>query len=142
MEMETSDEDDEDGQITKEEQEEERERRLLGNEKASLQEEQITVLDLEKIRLDRDSLAKHCLAPWFEDYVKGAFTTLIFVMHCSVYVVQHVDERIGAWVRYLIGQEGSQPIYRICEISSTLSTRLKSAFVFELIWSLKIWLPI
>lgn len=70
MEMETSDEDDEDGQITREEQEEERERRIL--EKYNPQEENITVEDLDRIRLSRDALAKYCLAPWFEDYAKGA----------------------------------------------------------------------
>lgn len=69
MDMETADEDDEDGQITREEQEEERERRILG--KHNPEEEKITVLDLEKIRLTRDALAKNCLSPWFEDYVKG-----------------------------------------------------------------------
>lgn len=70
MDMETSDEDDEDGQITREEQEEERERRILG--KHNPEEEKITVLDLEKIRLTRDALAKNCLSTWFEDYVKGS----------------------------------------------------------------------
>lgn len=88
MEMETSDEDDEDGQITREEQEEERERRLLGNEKANFQEERITVLDLERVRLTRDALAKHCLAPWFEDYVKGkseVHSALLFeTLGCSI----------------------------------------------------------
>jgi RNA polymerase-associated protein RTF1 len=69
MEMETSDEEAEDGQITKFEQEEEKERKLLGVAPPS--DEPMTLDDLNKVRLTRDALAKHFLAPWFEDYVKG-----------------------------------------------------------------------
>jgi RNA polymerase-associated protein RTF1 len=69
MEMETSDEEAEDGQITKFEQEEEKERKLLGM--ALTNDEPMTLGDLNKVRLTRDALAKHFLAPWFEDYVKG-----------------------------------------------------------------------
>lgn len=69
MEMETSDEEAEDGQITKFEQEEEKERKLLGITLPS--NEPMTMEDLNKLRLSRDILAKHFLAPWFEDYVKG-----------------------------------------------------------------------
>ncbi|KAH8978185.1 plus-3-domain-containing protein [Lactarius akahatsu] len=85
MEMETSD-DEEDGQITKFEQEEEKERKLFGM--AHPNDEPMTLEDLNKARLTRDSLAKHFLAPWFEDYVKGAY------------------------VRYLVGPDK----YRIYEI--------------------------
>ncbi|KAA1472016.1 plus-3-domain-containing protein [Dentipellis sp. KUC8613] len=93
MDMETSSGEEEDGQISKFEQEEEKELKLLG--KAHPDDEKMTVEDLQKATLTRDLLAKHCLAPWFEDYVKGA------------------------WVRYLIGQDtNSQPIYRICEIEN------------------------
>jgi RNA polymerase-associated protein RTF1 len=72
MEMETSDEEAEDGQITKFEQEEEKERKLLGM--ALTLDEPMTLGDLNKVRLTRDALAKHFLAPWFEDYVKGTAT--------------------------------------------------------------------
>ncbi|KAH9017356.1 plus-3-domain-containing protein [Lactarius deliciosus] len=85
MEMETSD-DEEDGQITKFEQEEEKERKLFGM--AHPNDEPMSLEDLNKARLTRDSLAKHFLAPWFEDYVKGAY------------------------VRYLVGPDK----YRIYEI--------------------------
>jgi RNA polymerase-associated protein RTF1 len=34
------------------------------------------------------------MAPWFEDYVKGG------------------------WVRYLIGQENNEPVYRLCEVTN------------------------
>ncbi|KAH9052380.1 plus-3-domain-containing protein [Lactarius vividus] len=85
MEMETSD-DEEDGQITKFEQEEEKERKLFGM--AHPNDEPMTLEDLNKVRLTRDSLAKHFLAPWFGDYVKGAY------------------------VRYLVGPDK----YRIYEI--------------------------
>ncbi|KAI0294711.1 hypothetical protein B0F90DRAFT_1820998 [Multifurca ochricompacta] len=87
MEMETSDEEAEDGQITKFEQEEEKERKLLGM--AHPNDEPMVLEDLNRVRLTRDALAKHFLAPWFEDYVKGAF------------------------VRYLVGVDK----YRIYEIS-------------------------
>ncbi len=69
MEMETSDDEAEDGQITKIEQEEEKERKLLGM--TATNDEPMTITDLNKVRLTRDVLAKHFLAPWFEDYVKG-----------------------------------------------------------------------
>ena len=76
MEMETSDEEAEDGQITKFEQEEEKERKLLGMTVAS--DEPMTIADLNKVRLTRDALAKHFLAPWFEDYVKGTARAVFF----------------------------------------------------------------
>lgn len=57
----SSDESSEDGEIDKREEELEAERK----------EEQITVADLSKARITRDMLAKYCLAPWFEDFVKG-----------------------------------------------------------------------
>jgi len=90
MEMETSDDEAEDGQITKFEQEEEKERKLLGMKLHS--NEPTTMEDLNKVRLTRDALAKHFLTPWFEDYAKGAY------------------------VRYLVGADK----YRIYEISQVL----------------------
>lgn len=76
MEMETSDEEAEDGQITKFEQEEEKERKLLGMTVTN--DEPMTIADLNNVRLTRDALAKHFLAPWFEDYVKGTANALFF----------------------------------------------------------------
>src|SRR5258708_40271240 len=67
MEMETSDEEAEDGQITRFEQEEEQEHKLLGMTVNN--NEPMTIADLNKVRLTRDSLAKHFLAPWFQDYI-------------------------------------------------------------------------
>ena len=69
MEMETSDDEAEDGQITKVEQEEEKERKLFGMTHPN--DEPMTLEDLNKARLTRDFLAKHFLNPWFEEYVKG-----------------------------------------------------------------------
>ncbi|KAI0672359.1 plus-3-domain-containing protein [Trametes maxima] len=89
MDMETS-EDEEDGQITKYDEEEERDRKLYG--KSNPEDEPITLEDLDKCRVTRNQIAKLCMAPWFEDYVKGG------------------------WVRYLIGQESGVPVYRICEV--------------------------
>jgi RNA polymerase-associated protein RTF1 len=91
MEMETSDDEAEDGQITKFEQEEEKERKLFGM--AHPNDEPMTLQDLNKARLTRDFLAKHFLNPWFEDYVKGAY------------------------VRYLVGPDK----YRIYEIHQAQS---------------------
>ncbi|KAI6115353.1 hypothetical protein EDD16DRAFT_1595144 [Pisolithus croceorrhizus] len=91
MDMETSSGEEEDGQISKYEEEEERERKLY-SKKSDPDDEPITLSDLGTCRLTRDMLAKYCMAPWFEDYVKGA------------------------WVRYLIGNEDNQPVYRLCEI--------------------------
>lgn len=65
----SSDESSEDGEIDKREEELDAERK----------EEQVTVTDLSKARITRDMLAKYCLAPWFEDFVKGAF---IYLMVC------------------------------------------------------------
>jgi RNA polymerase-associated protein RTF1 len=75
MEMETADEE-EDGQITKVEQEEEKERKLLGM--ALPNDGPMTMEDLNKVRLTRDALAKHFLAPWFEDYIKGIISTTLW----------------------------------------------------------------
>jgi RNA polymerase-associated protein RTF1 len=69
MEMETSSDEEEDGQISKFEEEEEKDRKLLG--KSNSEDEPITLEDLNKCRITRDSLAKWCMSPWFEDYVKG-----------------------------------------------------------------------
>lgn len=68
--MEISDDESEDGQITKTDQEEEKVDKLLS--KASIPDDQpMGIKDLETCRLTRDMLAKYCLAPWFEDYVQG-----------------------------------------------------------------------
>ena len=77
MEMETSDEEAEDGQITKLDQEEEKERKLLG--KTVPNDEPMTIADLNKVRLTRDVLAKHFLAPWFKEYVKGVASAVFLL---------------------------------------------------------------
>ncbi|KAI5120538.1 hypothetical protein M0805_004546 [Coniferiporia weirii] len=92
MDMEMSSEDEEDGQISKQEQQEERESRLLNKVKSD--DDELTLEDLERCQLSRNNLVKFSKMPWFEEYTKGA------------------------WVRYLIGQDQGQPIYRICEITS------------------------
>ncbi|KAH6910707.1 hypothetical protein BKA70DRAFT_1271306 [Coprinopsis sp. MPI-PUGE-AT-0042] len=102
--MDISDEDSEDGQITKSDQEEERERRLLGlTSKKEVVEDNspATVEDFNRCRLTRDLVAKWCMAPWFDKYVQDA------------------------WVRYLIGNREGEAIYRMCAIQgiSTESTK-------------------
>lgn len=111
MEMETDSEDEEDGQITKHDEEEEKDRKRFGKVEPS-DDEPVTMEDIMKCRLTRTMLAKYCMSPWFEDYIKG--------MPCfrlSVGVDAHGCQ--GAWVRYLIGQENGVGIYRVCEITST-----------------------
>jgi RNA polymerase-associated protein RTF1 len=70
MDMDTSSGEEEDGQITKYEEEEEKDRKLFSKQ-PNPDDEPITLGDLSSCRLTRDMLAKHCMAPWFEDYVKG-----------------------------------------------------------------------
>ena len=72
MDMEISDEESEDGQITKYDEEEEKLDKLNSAPRKSDQEDQPAELaDLERCRLTRDSLAKYCMAPWFQEYVQG-----------------------------------------------------------------------
>ncbi|GLB39999.1 putative plus-3-domain-containing protein [Lyophyllum shimeji] len=91
MDMEISDDESEDGQITKYEQEEEKDRKMF-SKPLSADDRPVVLEDLEKCRITRDMLAKYCMAPWFQDYVQDA------------------------WVRYLVGQLDGQPVYRICQI--------------------------
>ncbi|KLO18877.1 plus-3-domain-containing protein [Schizopora paradoxa] len=91
MDMEMSDDEDEDGQISRFEQDEEREQRLLDK----YQPEEMpfgTLRDLERLRISRDSLCKQSKRTWFEEFAKGG------------------------WVRYLVGQDDEGMVYRICEI--------------------------
>ncbi|KAK1220627.1 RNA polymerase-associated protein rtf1 [Marasmius sp. AFHP31] len=88
MDMETSsEEEEEEGMISKAEQEED-----TYGRRTSEPDIPITLADLEACRLNRNKLAKHCMMPWFDKYVEGA------------------------WVRYLIGSSDDGPVYRICQI--------------------------
>lgn len=69
MDMETDSDEEEDGQISKLEEQEERERKLYGSKEVV--DENIDVNDLNKIQITRDLIARHYMAPWFEDYIKG-----------------------------------------------------------------------
>jgi len=71
MDMEISDDESEDGQITKYEQEEEKDRKMF-SKPVSVDDQPVGMEDLEKCRVTRDSLAKYCMAPWFQDYVQGS----------------------------------------------------------------------
>lgn len=109
------DDDDEDGQISKYEEEEERDRKRFG--KTEPDDEPITLEDLNKCRLSRELLAKHCMAPWFDEYIKGMFSCST----CSERDLAYIRTRIkGAWVRYLVGTDRGEPVYRICEIRGAL----------------------
>ena len=98
--MDISDEEEEDGQISRFEEEEERDRRLydrLHPEKEKfVEDDTITLEDLEKVRLSRDMVARLSATPWFEETVKGA------------------------WIRYLNGSKDGQPTYRMFEVIGEL----------------------
>ncbi|KAJ7216412.1 plus-3-domain-containing protein [Mycena pura] len=97
--MEMSDSDSEDGQISRLDQEDER----LGlgkkpkGDSAPEPEEPLTPETLQKITFTRSALAKHSASPFFEKIL------------------------VGGWVRYLLGEQGSQRVYRICQIKSLLA---------------------
>lgn len=111
MDMEISDDESEDGQITKDQQAEERERRLLKQISAPpAEEEACSIADIERCRLSRDILLKHCWAPWFDDYVESESR----VQRSMRY---HRCFYSDAWVRFLIGNENGQPVYRICQVA-------------------------
>lgn len=114
MDMDTSSGEEEDGQITKYEEEEEKDRKLFAKQ-PNPDDEPITLEDLSACRLTRDMLARHCMAPWFEDYVKGKF-------HPAPTPSQLKAPHAGGWVRYLIGQENNEPVYRLCEVTSESSS--------------------
>src|ERR1700729_1826211 len=79
MDMETDSEDEEDGQISKYDEEQEKGRKRYGTPEPD--EEPVALEDLNKCRLTRTLLAKHCMAPWFEDYVKGMFCFITQLIH-------------------------------------------------------------
>ena len=72
MDMGSSDDEEEDGQISKFEEEEDQERKHFS--KTSPEDEgPITIEDMEQVRLTRDMVVKHGFAPWFVEYAKGTF---------------------------------------------------------------------
>lgn len=94
--MDISDSESEDGQITKQEQEEERLLNLGGFKKAKFAKDEdvetpCTLADLEKCRLLRDAIAKHCIKPWFEDYVKR----ISFLIQASIARLNFCYRRMG-----------------------------------------------
>jgi RNA polymerase-associated protein RTF1 len=112
--MDISDSESEDGQISKRELEDERLLSLGGYKsgKEEVVDSPSTMVDLETCRLTRDLIVKHCVKPWFEDYVKGGC-----YFESSFGLVKKLD--LGAWVRYLIGHETEGgAVYRICQVSS------------------------
>ncbi|CAE7206883.1 unnamed protein product [Rhizoctonia solani] len=69
-------------------------------------EEPPTIDDFNAVRLTREQLAKFCHVSWFQELVQGAY------------------------VRYLIGNEDGQPVYRMCEVVD-LGADLVKAYTFE-----------
>jgi RNA polymerase-associated protein RTF1 len=71
-----SDDEDEDGQISKAQLADEKDSRRLGKPGhvggyLGVDEDAIELEDLERCRMTRDTLVKHSLNPWFEELVKG-----------------------------------------------------------------------
>ncbi len=118
MDMGTSDEDDEDGQINKSEQDGEKERKPVKDEQP------ITMDDLEKCHLTRAMIAKYYLSPWFEEYVKSGYSNSATPFLGLI--------AADTWVRYLIGSEDGKNIYRICQVISTLNIRVLASCPFIL----------
>jgi RNA polymerase-associated protein RTF1 len=78
--MDISDSESEDGQISKTEQEDERLLNLGSSfdsphKKGKEEQAEVpcTLADLETCRLTRDTIAKHCIKPWFQDYITGGW---------------------------------------------------------------------
>jgi hypothetical protein len=85
MDMEISDDESEDGQISKYEQEEEKDRKLFKAAPSPV-DEPVTMDVLEKCRLSRDLLAKYCMTPWFQDYVQSALLRSSFLSLLTIRV--------------------------------------------------------
>jgi RNA polymerase-associated protein RTF1 len=69
--MDVSDDEWEEGVVTKEEEEEDRDRRLY--DRMNEVEEPLRREDIHMVQLTRRQAMKMYLTPWFEDYVKGMF---------------------------------------------------------------------
>jgi RNA polymerase-associated protein RTF1 len=113
MELETSG-DEEDGQITKFDEEEEKLNKATAK---PVEDEVITLEDLDKCRLTRNILVKHCMAPWFDEYVKGMCSHF-----ASFASVQELIVCAGCWIRYCLGSRDDGQVYRICEIQGAYRT--------------------
>lgn len=74
-----SDDEEEDGQISKYEEYEDKAK--PGGNKPSSDDEPVTVEDLNKARITRDMISKYCYAPWFEDLMKGTVNVHLRVYH-------------------------------------------------------------
>lgn len=99
MDMDTSSGEEEDGQITKYEEEEEKDRKMFSKQ-PNPDDEPITLEDLTSCRLTRDMLARHCMAPWFQEYVKGKSS--LAPIH------DHLKARYARWLGALLDWKREQ----------------------------------
>lgn len=69
--------------------------------------------------MTRAKLAEFCAAPWFGEWVTGAFG--LFESEGG----EELSRNAGAWVRYLIGEdkETREPVYRLCQVTGALLPR-------------------
>jgi hypothetical protein len=111
MDLETSDEE---AEVIKSEQEE-KQRKPLGITVHNDNDEPITISDVNKVRLTRDTLAKYFLAPWFKDYVKGAASTVFSMPLLDDPLQEHMYVILCEWanivsMRFVV-RAPSTPIY-------------------------------
>ncbi|KAF8501300.1 hypothetical protein JB92DRAFT_3124151 [Gautieria morchelliformis] len=106
-EPELSDVTDEEGEINKEE-EERKFKESVGTPKL---DNTPTREQFEKLRVSRQQIMKNYHAPWFDEWITGA------------------------WVRYLIGNDDTtrEPIYRICEVKGMSPTVGKNYQINDLV---------
>lgn len=71
MDMEISDDESEDGQISRHDYDPDKDKKAS---KVEVDDQPSTLEDIEKCRISRDLLAKHCMAPWFSKYVEGTYS--------------------------------------------------------------------
>lgn len=113
MDMGSSDEEEEDGQINKFDEEEEQDRKYFSKAPVVEDDGPLTIADLEQIRVSRDYIAKNIFAPWFQDYIVGALRPSAT---CFDFDSNQRHSCAGAYVRYLVGQDNNMPVYRACEV--------------------------
>ncbi len=80
---------DEEGEINKDQQLEERVRNVFDK---PVEADPLTLDDVKKVLITRETILKYCDMPWFEDYIKGSafylpafrFPNLLQVVSCGI----------------------------------------------------------
>ena len=119
MDMGSSDEEEEDGQVTKYDEEEEQDRKYFSKTPAE-DEGPLTVSDLEHIRVSRDLVIKHCFSPWFSEFIAGAFAhTSLAAPSAAIHTHTRTSHRrMGPLPRRLRLKRARLPGVRSCRLVS------------------------